>query len=374
MYSFTQISDITKGYMGMKKIKWIGMSLCLLLLLGWMAYLFIYSSRSETAEKPILRSKPSIAILYIATNRYTVFWDDFYSSMEKNFLPEYPKHYFFFTDDKDLVVPDNVTKVLIGPLKFPFVSLMRWAFFDSIKDLLSQYDYIYFLNGNAEVIRPVHDEILPTKEQEGLMFAWHPGYYRHRNPFGFPYDRNPRSTAYIMMGQGKVYIQGGFNGGRSEDFLKMTEVILERTLIDVKEKQMARWHDESHLNRYVLDLKNPLVMDPRYIWAPFDWSYYDEIKDDIRIIMKHKGEKKYGGLLHLRKERDSADYSLFLVHTNWQDQMLPKAESHLYCRKTQPQDCGTLVLNGNQLEVRWERYDPKIFVKKDNAFVLSKIE
>lgn len=40
----------------------------------------------------------NIAILYIATGRYICFWKDFYSSMQKFFLPKHKKTYFLFPE------------------------------------------------------------------------------------------------------------------------------------------------------------------------------------------------------------------------------------------------------------------------------------
>ena len=42
--------------------------------------------------------KPTIAILYICTGEYVLFWENFYASAEKHLLPDYEKHYFVFTD------------------------------------------------------------------------------------------------------------------------------------------------------------------------------------------------------------------------------------------------------------------------------------
>ena len=47
--------------------------------------------------------QPSVAILYIATGRYTVFWDYFYKSAEKYLLPNCDKHYVLFTDNIELL-------------------------------------------------------------------------------------------------------------------------------------------------------------------------------------------------------------------------------------------------------------------------------
>lgn len=39
-----------------------------------------------------------VAVLYICTGKYDVFWKDFYISYEKYFLPDCEKHYYVFTD------------------------------------------------------------------------------------------------------------------------------------------------------------------------------------------------------------------------------------------------------------------------------------
>lgn len=42
-----------------------------------------------------------IAILYICTGKYDIFWEDFYKTSEKYFLNNSEKHYFVFTDAQD---------------------------------------------------------------------------------------------------------------------------------------------------------------------------------------------------------------------------------------------------------------------------------
>ena len=41
-----------------------------------------------------------IGLLIIATGRYKLFFDDLYKTVEKNFLPEHEKTFFYFTDSK----------------------------------------------------------------------------------------------------------------------------------------------------------------------------------------------------------------------------------------------------------------------------------
>lgn len=323
-----------------------------------------------------------IAILYLSTGRYIVFWDDFYKSMEKNFLPNYPKHYFIFTDNETIQFPKNVTKIQIPNLKFPEISLRRWELFLGLSETLKQFKYTYFLNGNAEVIRPVHEEILPTPEQE-LMVAWHPAYYKHRDINKFPYDRNIKSTAYIPYGTGVAYVQGGFNGGLTKAFLKMAEVCMRNTQINKKNGITARWHDESHLNKYILN-KKPLIMDSRYIWAPFDWDYYTEVKDDIRIVMRNKTDPKYGGFNWLRgytdlKENNSLSEAdkktgYHISHPYWNGWLIKK--DNLFCRADLSKECADVEkLSDSEIIVHWKSWAAERFTfSSDKKVWLLKTE
>lgn len=72
---------------------------------------------------------PKIAILYIATGRYIVFWDEFYKKMEQNFLPDYPKTYFIWTDATDKKFPSNVKRIYQKQLEWPLITLKRFEMF-----------------------------------------------------------------------------------------------------------------------------------------------------------------------------------------------------------------------------------------------------
>ena len=39
-----------------------------------------------------------IAILYICTGKYSIFWEEFYKSAKKNLFPNSEKHFFVFSD------------------------------------------------------------------------------------------------------------------------------------------------------------------------------------------------------------------------------------------------------------------------------------
>ena len=206
-----------------------------------------------------------VAILYLSTGRYIAFWDQFYQATEKYFLPGTPKTYFLFTDHTDLKLPDNVVSIYTPQQPWPYITLKRYHFFWEHRDELKQYDYLFFINGNLIFQQPISDEVLPTKEQ-GLMVTLHPGYFKDKRA-DLPYDKNQASRAFVAPDEGKYYFMGGFNGGTSTAFLNMAQTIKTWIDIDLKNKVMPAWHDESMLNRYMIDYmkdKNPLILPPNY--------------------------------------------------------------------------------------------------------------
>ena len=53
-----------------------------------------------------------IAIFYVVTGKYLVFWPDFLATAEQNLLPGCEVHYFVFTDAQSLPGEDGLCPVL----------------------------------------------------------------------------------------------------------------------------------------------------------------------------------------------------------------------------------------------------------------------
>ena len=234
-----------------------------------------------------------VAVLFIATGRYITFWKDFYESCQRFFLPNHHVTYFLFTDS-DIPVPENVVKVPHKWRGWPDETLMRWDTFLKVEKELEKFDFIYFINGTMVPVAPIGEEIFPTPDQK-LMVVLHPGFYK-RPRHKFTYDENPKSLAYIPKTEGKYYFMGGFNGGCSKDFLKLIHDLNKATLADRKNGIVALWHDESHLNKYMLD-KAPLILTSEYGFperVSFNKKNLKVLKD-IKMIIKDKSNPKYGG-------------------------------------------------------------------------------
>lgn len=265
--------------------------------------------------------KKKIAVLYIATGRYVCFWDEFYPGCEKYFLPEDNKTYFVFTDAEKLKYEENknILKIYQKKLGWPYDTMMRFEIFLSQKEKLKEYDYIFFFNANTKFLSNVGEEILPSAENDFLMTGSHPAFY-NKQPDEFAYDRNPKSQAYIPYGAGKHYATGALNGGVADSYLEMCEKLAALTRIDIDNGVIPLWHDESMLNKYLLD-KNPLIMPVNYLylegrWMPRKWYKNNPFKDNIKILSTDKAHPRYGGQDYLRgltdkKKTQNPVYSFF---------------------------------------------------------------
>ncbi|WP_302736937.1 family 6 glucosyltransferase [uncultured Desulfovibrio sp.] len=194
----------------------------------------------------------AIAVLYICTGRYTVFWAEFYTSCEEFFFKGHTKEYFVFTDGVlDPAPEERVHCIKQGRMGWPHDTLQRFKLFENLKSELEKFDLIFFCNANVEFMRSVGEDILPD-DQNAIIVVEHPGYI-DRDPKKFQFEHNPDSLAYIEHGKGKVYICGGFNGGYAVPYLKMIQTLNKNIQQDLANGIIARWHDESHINRYILD-------------------------------------------------------------------------------------------------------------------------
>lgn len=237
-----------------------------------------------------------IAVLYICTGKYTVFWKDFYESFEKKFISDFDKEYFVFTDCKDLYDSENVRVHIIEQenLGWPGNTLFRFKMFLSQQEKLREFEYVFFMNANVLCVEPVGEEFLPVKES--LLFVAHPGFYNVPN-YRFPYDRNKKSSAYIPYGKGEVYVCGGINGGKVKAFLDMCRELDMRINLDYNKGVIALWHDESQVNRYILENKDYKLLPPSYCYPEGSNIPYEPIllvreKSKYIDVVKIKNIKK----------------------------------------------------------------------------------
>ena len=203
----------------------------------------------------------NICILTIATNKYIQFVERLYNNLEENFLNGHNLECLLFTEH-DVETSDNVRVSQIEHESWPMPTLKRYNYFVKEKEFISEFDYCFYFDVDMGIVDKVGDEVLSD-----LVATMHP--YQSFYPKGErSYDRNPKSLAYVAPGdEGPNYYAGGFNGGSTKRFLEMSEVIADRVNKDLENGVIALWHDESQMNRYLIDNPPTLSLNPSYCFA-----------------------------------------------------------------------------------------------------------
>lgn len=208
-----------------------------------------------------------IGILTIATGKYSIYLPGLIESCENLFLSDYEKKYFIYTDsDLDSLGKfegsEKATIIHQEKLGWPYDSMMRFHMFDAFKDVIGEMDYVFFMNANMKVTSVVDESILPKENQCGIVVTEHPGYYKKLT---FPHEDRAISEFYVNPNERKIYFQGCFNGGRSQEFLKMSGILKTKMDRDLSKSIIPAWHDESALNWYLIN-KDPLILPPVYAY------------------------------------------------------------------------------------------------------------
>lgn len=224
-----------------------------------------------------------IALVNIATNKYINFLPNLYQGLDINFLPEHEVEYVLFTNmDFQLNgCKRKINTVKIDHREWPYMTLHRYKFFTQASKLLSNYDYIFYSDVDMAFVSPIKEEIFSK-----LTAVMHIGNL-NKNKNQYSYERNQKSTAAMKYDEGDTYYAGGFNGGKMDNFLKMSEVLDKNIDKDSEENIIAKWHDESHLNKYLWLNKPEKILPIYYCWPePFG------IKPEVKIIALNKNHSE----------------------------------------------------------------------------------
>lgn len=207
-----------------------------------------------------------VAFLLIATNKYVSFLQQFISSADNHAFKGDDVTYCIFTNNQvDLETKNSFKYFSIEAEPWPKPTLKRYDYFIDKKDTLQEYDYLYYSDVDMRFVDDVGSEIFSK-----MVATTHPGFYNKSN-LEFTYDRNPNSMAYVPFGYGKKYYAGGFNGGKSSNFLNMAETISDWRKADEKNNIIPVWHDESYMNKYFIVFPPSLELTPSYCY-PESWN------------------------------------------------------------------------------------------------------
>ena len=209
-----------------------------------------------------------IGLLIIATNKYTQFLQPLIESADMFFLRGNEVTYFIFTNqDIEISSAREIVKINTEHKEWPWMTLGRYKIFSENSSLLSKMDYLYYCDADMRFVNHVGNEILGD-----IVGTVHPGFFHNPHSSNIALEKRKESLAFLPPNTIKNYYAGGFNGGTSKEFLKMSNVISNNIDLDLKEHNIiAEWHDESHMNKYFFHNEPTLQLSPSYCY-PESWN------------------------------------------------------------------------------------------------------
>ena len=222
-------------------------------------------------------NKIKVGILCICLNQpYWIFAQEMVAGLNRFFLKHHTIRDKYETEImlwSDMPETNFAGKVFpTEPEGWPLPTLLRYNLFLREEEYLKNFDYLFYIDVDMQIVDWIGEEIFG----DGLTAAQHPMYALRQNLYP-PYESNPESTAYIKL-PGKLieennqkrfqpyYYAGGFQGGKTENFIKSMKVMKTRIEDDFNRNYIARWNDESHWNKYLFENPPTVVLSPAYIY------------------------------------------------------------------------------------------------------------
>lgn len=225
--------------------------------------------------------KKNVGLLVIATGKYDVFIDNLLESVDKYFLIDHNITIFLFTDCNRYFSNKNLNVIETKHEPWPNPTLKRYHLFHENKELFCNMDYLSYVDVDSLFIDDIEDDIL-TKFTVCLHWAF-------VGSSGTP-ERNPISTAYISEKESNKYYAGGFYIAERDIFLDMTSKLKNNIETDLSNNYIAIWHDESHLNRYLLD--NPPELELYQPYFTGEDKYKLGLNRNARLMFLDKNHKE----------------------------------------------------------------------------------
>lgn len=224
-----------------------------------------------------------IGLLIIATGKYKIFLENLINSADIYFLKNYEVEYFVFTDENIYISSDRkINNIIIEHKEWPFPTLLRYKNFVENSNAFKDMDYLYYVDSDMIFMNDVNDEIFSD-----IVCTVHPWFLGNR---GTP-ENNNLSLAYIPDNLNFQYMAGAFFGGQKNCIMNMFNFIHKQIEIDYNRGVIAKWHDESHSNKFFI-LYSTKVLNLEYCYnfkSPYCYGNPNLIP---RVVQVEKDEQE----------------------------------------------------------------------------------
>ncbi|XP_051690361.1 histo-blood group ABO system transferase 2 isoform X2 [Oryctolagus cuniculus] len=236
----------------------------------------------------------TVGLTVFAVKKYMVFLKAFLETAEQHFMVGHHVTYYVFTDR-----PADVPHVLLKEgrqlvvlsvrsyARWQDVSMHRMEMISNFSEqrFRHEVDYLVCSDVDMKFWDHVGVEILSP-----LFGTLHPAFYT-ANRKAFTYERRRRSQAYIPWDEGDFYYIGAFFGGSVAEVQQLTSACHQAMMVDKAKGIEAVWHDESHLNKYLLHHKPTKVLSPEYLWGDWLLDWHPVLKK-LRFVTVPKNRQK----------------------------------------------------------------------------------
>lgn len=179
----------------------------------------------------------------------------------------------------------------IFPFKFPMASMVRYL---AIVENCENDGWICYIDADMKIENPLELDFAIRSSTEVTVVS-HPGYTRPRGSgrgLGLKHlisnvvlrsregglgawETRTQSTAFVPRSQRKSYAQAAIFFGPASKIRDMSATCWGWTEKDLQNGIIPRWHDESYLNRWMVD-NHHILKGPEFCYFDFPWLNVDE--------------------------------------------------------------------------------------------------
>ncbi|CAK6433682.1 unnamed protein product, partial [Pipistrellus nathusii] len=206
----------------------------------------------QVLEKYYKRMNITIGLVAWSTRKFTGHYlKQFIQSANKHFMIGYNVIFYILMDEYMLLPP-----IELGPLRtFKILPILRDKFWED-------FNVLYMKNLNVYIIEHIQHEvdflfsmsinqIFKSNfgvETLGKSVAQLHGWWYFENVKKFPFERRPKSAAFIPFGEGDYYYNSAIFGGTPKEVLTFTAEY-QKGIIHDTENKLSSTH-ERHINKY----------------------------------------------------------------------------------------------------------------------------
>lgn len=220
-------------------------------------------------QKPFKSKK--VAVCLVATGNYYIFLHDVMRSCYDRFVKPHELEFHVHADQLDKI-PDmfegsKIYKYFTERKGFPGDTLYRYHYILRGEERLKEVDFIFYMDADYYVYNVPDTDLMAST---GLIATTHLHALRESPEKHFrlgSVDVNTNSTAFVGPEEPMIaYFCGGFQGGTSDSFLEACRTMKQNIDIDDSHSVMAKWHDESHWNRYLINHPPSTILSQSYVY------------------------------------------------------------------------------------------------------------